>query len=56
MVILRNLSGYDSCLTNIPNVIESTFNQISLNLDNEIDESFFTSVMLVYLSISDFIW
>ena len=50
MIILKKLEGYNNCLTNIPNVIESTFSKISLKFENEIDESFFTSAMLVYLS------
>jgi len=47
---MQNLKGYTNCLTNIPNVIESTFNQIILNFEKKISESLFTSAMSVYLS------
>ncbi len=50
MIILKNLNGWNKYLTNVPPVIESTFNQISLKFENKIDESLFTSAMLVYLS------
>ena len=49
-MLLKNLEEYNSCLINIPNVVESHFNQIILNFDNEVNESFFISAMLVYLS------
>ena len=49
-MILKKLKGYNSYLTNVPNVIESTFDHISLKFENGIDESLFTSAMLVYLS------
>ena len=48
--IMQNLKGYNNCLTNIPNVNESTFNQIILNFEKKIQESFFISAMSVYLS------
>ena len=47
---MQNLKGYNNCLTNIPNVNESTFNQIILNFEKKIQESFFISAMSVYLS------
>ena len=49
-MILKNLDEYNNCLTNIPNVIESSFNQINLKFEKDFDESFFISGMLVYLS------
>ena len=50
VIIMQNLKEYNNCLANIPNVIESTFNQIILNFERKIDESLFTSAMSVYLS------
>lgn len=47
---MQNSNEYNNCLTNIPNVIESTFNQIILNFEKKLDESLFTSAMSVYLS------
>ncbi|MDO5827002.1 MAG: amino acid adenylation domain-containing protein [Methanobrevibacter sp.] len=47
---MEKLNKYNNCLTNVPNVIESTFNQIILNFDREVDESFFISAMMIYLS------
>ena len=47
---MKKLKDYNNYLTNIPNVIESTFNHVGLEFETEIDESFFTSAMLVYLS------
>ena len=47
---MKKLKDYNNCLTNIPHVIESSFNQIILNFEKEIDESFFTSALSVYLS------
>ena len=47
---MQNLKEYNNCLANIPNVIESTFNQIILNFERKINESLFTSAMSVYLS------
>ena len=47
---MKNLNKYNNCLTNVPYVIESTFNQIILNFDREVDESFFISAMMIYLS------
>ena len=45
---MEKLNKYNNCLTNVPNVIESTFNQIILNFDREVDESFFISAMMIY--------
>ena len=45
---MQNLKGYNNCLTNIPNVDESTFNQIILNFEKKISESLFTSAMSIY--------
>lgn len=50
VIIMQNLKEYNNCLANIPNVIESTFNQIILNFERKINESLFTSAMSVYLS------
>ena len=47
---MQKLDGYNNCLTNIPNVTESTFNQIILNFEKKIDASLFISAMYVYLS------
>ena len=47
---MQKLDGYTNCLTNIPNVNESTFNQIILNFEKKINETLFTSAMSVYLS------
>ena len=50
MITLKDLKGYNNYMTNIPHVIESTLHQIHLTFENGIDESSFTSAMLVYLS------
>ena len=50
MIILKKLKGYNNYLINVPAVIESTFNKIILEFDAQIDETLFTSAMLVYLS------
>ena len=47
---MQNLKGYNNCLTNIPNVNESTFNQIILNFEKKIQESFFILSISVYFS------
>ena len=33
---MQNLKEYNNCLTNIPNVNKSTFNQITLNFNIQI--------------------
>ena len=47
---MDKLNEYVNCLTNVPNVIESTFSRIMLNFDKKIDKTFFVSAMSVYLA------
>ena len=47
---LKELKGYNTYMTNIPHVIESTLHQMRLTFENGINESSFISAMLVYLS------
>ena len=47
---MKKLEEYTDCLTNIPNVVESNFNNVTLTLEKKLDESVLTSVMTVYLS------
>ena len=47
---MKKLKAYNNYLTNIPNVVESNFKEITLNLKECIDESLFITSMLVYLS------
>ena len=47
---MKKLKDYNNYLTNIPNVVESNFKEITLNLEENIDESFFITSMTVYLS------
>lgn len=54
--IMTNLIEYNNCLTNVSNVIESAFNQDSLNFEKKVEGFFYFSVLSIHFYVGKIIF